>query len=306
MSYIITNDEYYKNISNILRERLSTDYHYYPAEMPDAIRRIPQSIAGVDDVVAGIYLYDHDEEGFPTKLKVVGWSLYNHEDFPIIFKGEKLYSHLKDVEFVSCNFKSFSLYTFQNLNIEKAIISGCTDIRKGSSDVAAFTGCSKLKYVEFKEGLKSLGNFSFFRCYSLTTVILPESLDYIGESCFRSCKITNITIPNNVRTILGWAFGECKSLTTINLPSSLEKINTNPFHASTNLQFVELGQDFNADGLILSQSTKYSRETILQWLNALADRTGQTAYKLTIGATNLKKLTEEDIAIATAKNWTLA
>ena len=130
MSHIITNDEYYKNISNILRERLGTDYHYYPAEMPDAIRRIPQSIAGVDDVVAGIYLYDHDEEGYPTKLKVIGWSLYNNEaEFPITFRGEKLYSHLKDVEFVSCNFKYLNGTAFQRLNIEKAIISGCNTIR---------------------------------------------------------------------------------------------------------------------------------------------------------------------------------
>jgi len=39
---------------------------------------------------------------------------------------------------------------------------------------------------------------------------------------------------------------------------------------------------------------------------ALADRTGQTAYTLTLGATNLKKLSDEQKAIATDKNWTLA
>ena len=64
--------------------------------------------------------------------------------------------------------------------------------------------------------------------------------------------------------------------------------------------------NFNCKNVNLSMSSKYTRETILQWLNALADRTGQTAYKLTIGATNLAKLTEEDILIATNKNWTLA
>lgn len=261
MSYIITNDEYYKNISNILRDRLGTDYHYYPEEMPDAIRRIPQSIAGVDDVVAGIYLYDHDEEGYPTKLKVIGWSLYNNEDFPIIFKGEKLYSHLKDVEFVSCNFKYLRSDTFQNLKIEKAIISGCINIREGSPAGGAFSGCSKLKYVEFKEGLTHLGNYTFMRDSNLTTINLPSSLTSIGKDIFYACA---------------------------------------------KLEFVELGQGFNANNLVLSVSTKYSRETILSWLNALADRTGETTYKLTIGATNLKKLTEEDIAIATAKNWTLS
>lgn len=306
MSHIITNDEYYKNISNILRERLGTDYHYYPAEMPDAIRRIPQSVAGVDDVVAGIYLYDHDEEGYPTKLKVVGWSLYNTEaEFPIVFSGEKLYSHLKEVEFANCNFKYLNSKAFKGLPIEKAIISGCDQTKDGSNE-GAFSHSSTLKYVEFKEGFTHLGDYTFCNDSNLTTVILPESLKYIGLQSFIGCGMTNITIPNNVTTIGNMAFFGCTSLTTINLPSSLTSLGTSVFVRCTSLEFVELGQDFNANGLDLSASTKYSRETILQWLNALADRTGQAAYKLTIGATNLKKLTEEDIAIATAKNWTLA
>jgi hypothetical protein len=41
-------------------------------------------------------------------------------------------------------------------------------------------------------------------------------------------------------------------------------------------------------------------------LEALADRTGQTAKTLTMGATNLAKLTDGQKAIATNKNWTLA
>jgi hypothetical protein len=44
----------------------------------------------------------------------------------------------------------------------------------------------------------------------------------------------------------------------------------------------------------------------VSWLNALYDRTGLSAYKLTMGSTNLNKLTNEQKAIATNKNWTLA
>lgn len=46
-------------------------------------------------------------------------------------------------------------------------------------------------------------------------------------------------------------------------------------------------------------------ETLIQILNNLADRTGQTRYVLTLGAANLEKLTSEQKAIATSKNWTL-
>lgn len=46
-------------------------------------------------------------------------------------------------------------------------------------------------------------------------------------------------------------------------------------------------------------------ESLIQILNNLADRTGQTRYILTLGPANLEKLTSEQKAIATSKNWTL-
>ena len=142
---------------------------------------------------------------------------------------------------------------------------------------AIISGCKQTRDGSYNGGV-------FSHCPKLKYVEFNEGLTHLGSFTF--------IYDNN--------------LTTINLPSSLTTIGNNVFQNCTSLQLVELGQGFNANNLVLSVSTKYSRETILQWLNALADRTGQTAYKLTIGATNLKKLTKEDIAIATAKNWTIA
>lgn len=53
----------------------------------------------------------------------------------------------------------------------------------------------------------------------------------------------------------------------------------------------------------LSASTQFERENLVTVLNNLGTPT--TTQTLTIGSTNLAKLTEEDIAIATQKNWTL-
>lgn len=52
--------------------------------------------------------------------------------------------------------------------------------------------------------------------------------------------------------------------------------------------------------------TNINRASLRALINGLADLTGQTAQTLTIGNTNIAKLTEEDIAIATSKNWTIA
>ena len=140
-----------------------------------------------------------------------------------------------------------------------------------------------------------------------TEIVIPDYITAIGYGAFSySPYLTSITIPDSVTNIGGYAFNGCKSLTNITIPDSVTNIGGYAFNGCKNLEFVELGQGFNANNPDLSASTKYTRETIVSLLNALADRTGQTAYKLIIGLTNLKKLTAEDIKIATDKNWTIA
>lgn len=54
----------------------------------------------------------------------------------------------------------------------------------------------------------------------------------------------------------------------------------------------------------ISASTKFTREALVEILNNLATVT--STQTLTMGSTNLAKLTDEDKAIATGKGWTLA
>lgn len=164
-----------------------------------------------------------------------------------------------------------------------------------------------IKEVEFINcNFALLAANAFNGCLSLATINLPDSLTSIGSYSFSYSPLTTIILPSNLISIGNNAFQSCDRLTTIHIPSNVTSIGNNLFMYCPSLKEVTLGDGFNANNLNLSPSTKYSRETILQWLNALADRTGQTAYKLIIGATNLKKLTKEDIAISTAKNWTLS
>ena len=58
--------------------------------------------------------------------------------------------------------------------------------------------------------------------------------------------------------------------------------------------------------LNLSNCVNLTHDSLMNIINGLADLTDATAVTLTLGATNLAKLTDEEKAIATAKNWTLA
>lgn len=143
----------------------------------------------------------------------------------------------------------------------------------------------------------------FRDCQSLSNIILHDNVTHIGFGCFFTCTaLKNIILPNKIFFVGDNAFNSCTNLETINLPSSVGTIFKTSFLNCRSLTNVTLGDNFNCNNLDLSASTKYSVDTLIAMLTALADRSEQSAYTLT----NLAKLSDDQRAIATDKNWTLA
>ena len=64
------------------------------------------------------------------------------------------------------------------------------------------------------QGIRSIGDYAFSYCNSLTSITLPDSLTSIGDSAFSSCKsLTSITLPDGLTSIGAYAFYYCPSLT---------------------------------------------------------------------------------------------
>lgn len=203
-------------------------------------------------------------------------------------------------------------------NIGEMAFSGCglTSITIPGSVTNAnangiFFNCKNLTSVTYIDGVTSINGLE--NCTGLTSVIIPNSVTTIFDGAFRGCTgLTSVTIPNSVTTMGGLAFSNCTSLATVNIPKSLNKFISTyygyVFQGSTALENVTLENGFNTDTIYLGldSSTKYSVETLVAMMEALTDRTGEsTQYTLKIGSTNKNKLSAEQQAIATNKNWTI-
>lgn len=131
----------------------------------------------------------------------------------------------------------------------------------------------------------------FYYCQKLTTI--PQ---------FDTSKATN----------MGYMFQDCTNLQSIPLlDCSKVKYMSNMFGSSDNTTLTEIGGFKNLQISItskfLDKAPNLTTESLMNVINNVYDLTanGLSGQSLKFGSTNLNKLTAEQVAIATAKGWTL-
>ena len=95
---------------------------------------------------------------------------------------------------------------------------------------SAFNGLTNLKTIDTKN-VETIGKTAFMAS-GITSITFGSALETIGTMAFQNCNnLTNIQIPNNIKTIEAQAFNGCTELATITFsePTHLTTIPANTF-----------------------------------------------------------------------------
>lgn len=138
----------------------------------------------------------------------------------------------------------------------------------GTVDIAgdAFNGCERLTKINLGNSVKNIGQSAFAGCKALTEIKLPSTLETMGAAVFYNCEslkkveglndvtfvdgaagyehtlptrtffgcaeLTNVVLPDGLKTISPSAFEGCESLESVALPNTVENIGGSAFKTS--------------------------------------------------------------------------
>jgi len=111
--------------------------------------------------------------------------------------------------------------------------------------------CNELAFEKFVVGDKvtSIGNGAFVDCTELTDVTLPEGLKTIGRAAFSTCiSLPSITLPSTLTTLGASIFYGCKLLKDVELPTKVTEIPAGCFSGCVSITEINLHEGITAIG----------------------------------------------------------
>ena len=203
--------------------------------------------------------------GCSSLTSITGLDCHRDAETGLIFEGlnekEKVIGFSGTDEFVEIpdSVTTIGLSAFNGCTTLKSIDLGEVQVIEDN----AFNSCTKLTTITFPNTLRTIGDWAFgggtgltvlalpegvvsigtgaFGYSNLKEVILPNSIENIGNECFaNSNDLEKVTLPGNLQTVGRSMFHSCKALKSIKIPEGITTIEQSAFHSCLALEYVWL------------------------------------------------------------------
>lgn len=127
-------------------------------------------------------------------------------------------------------------------NVGGGVFNGCDNlvsitVNKGNTVYDNRNNCNAIIHTETNELV-----------VGISSTIIPDSVESIGDGAFSGCTFSSIEIPDSVHTIGANAFANCYNLTSIKLPDAVTEISYKVFEGCTNLKTIKLPNSLKCIG----------------------------------------------------------
>ena len=200
--------------------------------------------------------FESDSRGFKY---IPETATYDGKKYTVVEIAERAFWKDRKLEYVDIpkSVKKIGDYAFQSCpNLKGVNAHGAEEIGVGAFNdsryltsvympvvkkmgKAAFCACLRLEVAIIPEGVEQIEDNTFYQCWSLRSVELPNSLLRIEDGAFGRCSITSINLPTSLVSIGNYAFSGC-GLKELSIPASVTSIGEYAFSGCHSLQNVQL------------------------------------------------------------------
>ena len=184
-------------------------------------------------------IVDSDFESYVTFEDDFAIFNYNNEVYLLYYEGEETEQLV-----IPDYFTVIGTYAFKYTNIKSFVLGeNIKELEKG----AFYYSSNYLEEVIFNDKLEVIGDYAFHQCYLLNNVVLPDSVEFIGNNAFDYIPNLCITVGSGLTTIGDGAFHYSLKEFNFSGENNIEYIGDNAFDNCGLISF-ELGENINTIG----------------------------------------------------------
>ncbi|MDE6537639.1 MAG: leucine-rich repeat protein [Muribaculaceae bacterium] len=175
-------------------------------------------------------------------LLIFATSAIAGDTFSYTYEGKTIEYYILDEDIFgkSCGVESNNDIS-GDVVLPEIVYNGDEAYRLITLGLSAFEDCTGLTSITLPNSVEFISFDAFGDCINLTSIKIPNSVKEIYNGAFRGCTgLKSITLPNSLEYLGGGTFQGCTGLTSIRVPNSVEYIDANTFKDCINLSAVDL------------------------------------------------------------------